>query len=159
MRYLISFTYLILALIALSCENQDTTSEQPIDPNDKRIKMIDCVGSLHLFTDAASIKEVSIVNDSLKLKVVYGGGCEKHDFVLYGCKTFMESNPIQAAIYLSHDAHGDLCKALITETLAFDLALLKELGKQTYQDLHQIILQIREPKATDPFKPLPSYDF
>lgn len=121
--------------------------------------MIDCVGSLHLFTDTASIKEVSIVNDSLKLTVVYGGGCEKHDFVLYGCKQFMESNPLQDALYLSHDAHGDLCKKLITETLSFDLIPLKDFGKQTYPNLHQIILQIREPKATEPFKPLPRYDF
>ena len=40
-------------------------------------------------------------------------------------KTFRESDPVQLPAVLAHEANGDSCEAWITESLVFDLALVK----------------------------------
>lgn len=78
-----------------------------------------------------NIVELSL--DILTLNIGYSGGCEDHDFALVGPTTFMESNPVQTIIVLSHDDHNDPCDAWLTEELSFDLTPLKELWQQYYQ--------------------------
>lgn len=75
--------------------------------------------------DPLTILTAVVDGDSIDLRVRYGGGCVEHDFRLLAGRAIMESEPPQADIRLSHDAHGDLCRALITRDLRFDLVPLK----------------------------------
>jgi hypothetical protein len=63
--------------------------------------------------------------DTLTLSIQYGGGCRVHRFALLIDPAFRESHPVQASVRLAHDADGDLCRALISEDLRFDLAPLR----------------------------------
>ena len=79
------------------------------------------------------INEIRIEGDLLQLTVSYSGGCEEHVFELIGTKNFMESEPVQVNIRLSHNANNDPCDALITEELIFNLSPLKEAWQDAYQ--------------------------
>lgn len=59
--------------------------------------------------------------DKILVSVTYGGGCEKHEFSLEigGCR---ESFPVQCdAQLIEKTDRPDLCEAIITETVEFDL--------------------------------------
>jgi hypothetical protein len=74
-----------------------------------------------------------IIDDMLVLQVEYGGGCREHRFALHLDGFFRESNPVQTGAVVSHDAQGDACRALVRETLTFDLTPLKQLWQRSYQ--------------------------
>lgn len=59
--------------------------------------------------------------DKILVSVTYGGGCKVHDFTLKlsGCR---ESFPVQCdAQLIETTLRPDLCEAMITETIEFDL--------------------------------------
>jgi len=94
--------------------------------------------------DPLTIQDVQIAGDRLTLSVRHGGGCRTHDNYLVAAKTFMESNPVQSDVLLTHDAHGDLCRALIHRDLAFDLGPLKRAFQEAYGQVEgTIVLRIR----------------
>ncbi len=76
-------------------------------------------------SDPCNILGGEITGDCLKIRVSYGGGCKEHGFTLY-----YEHLPIlsqySGSLLLSHNANGDLCKALITEDLYFDLSSVRD---------------------------------
>jgi hypothetical protein len=79
----------------------------------------------NLAADPFSIMNVKIEDDCLKITLSYSGGCEIHEFIM----TYNELP--QFGIYsgtltLSHNAHGDMCKALITKTIGYDLSPLQK---------------------------------
>lgn len=76
--------------------------------------------------DPYSIEDANIEGDILQVRVRYGGGCREHEFQLVAYSYFMESDPVQADILLSHNSNNDPCFALLTETLTFDLSPLKD---------------------------------
>lgn len=82
--------------------------------------------------DAYELVEASVDGDVLTLQVRYGGGCREHRFALVVTRLFMESHPVQVPARLSHDAGGDLCRALLQETLRFDLGPVKRAYQDTY---------------------------
>jgi len=93
--------------------------------------------------DAFNLVNASIQDDILTLAVRYGGGCSEHDFYLYmDPPVFMESNPVQANLYLRHDGNGDACDALLSENLKFDIRLMAEIYRHQYSRLDDIILNI-----------------
>ncbi|MFX1536891.1 MAG: hypothetical protein ACFFDI_21955 [Promethearchaeota archaeon] len=115
----------ILTLIAL---NQDDNQAQKI--------IIDNVIGFYYQNaprDPLSINSIELNNDILKVKVSFGGGCKEHNFALIASRGFMESDPVQVNVLLSHNANNDVCEALITQDLAFDLSPLKEAWQQVYQ--------------------------
>jgi len=67
-----------------------------------------------------------VVGDTLSLDIQYGGGCAQHRFALLIDPAFMESQPVQVLARLAHDAGGDLCRALLSRTLRFDLSSLRQ---------------------------------
>ena len=74
----------------------------------------------------------------------YSGGCEDHDFILVAADAFMESHPVQLAVAVAHDAHGDRCRAYLTETYGFDLTPVKTLYQEAYQeDAGTIVLRLQ----------------
>ncbi len=73
-------------------------------------------------SDQFSIEHVFVWEHSLEVRVRYSGGCKKHDFKLLWDGTKRESHPVQIPLVLVHDNNGDSCKAIVTETLQFDLS-------------------------------------
>jgi len=74
----------------------------------------------------------AIAGDTLTLSIQYGGGCRVHRFAFLVDPAFRESHPVQVSARLAHDADGDLCRALISEDLRFDLGPLR----RHYQDAY-----------------------
>ncbi|MFX0091218.1 MAG: hypothetical protein ACFFBD_05595 [Candidatus Hodarchaeota archaeon] len=83
--------------------------------------------------DPYNIKNIKLNFDTLILNITYGGGCREHDFSLITTAVFMESNPVQVNVLLSHNANNDSCLALFTRTMAFNLSPLKEAWQEGYQ--------------------------
>jgi len=86
--------------------------------------------------DAISIDSVHIDGDTLIADVTHGGGCRTHDYKLVVGTAWMESFPVQAPGRMSHDAHGDLCKALIRRELRISLTPIADAYRATYQREH-----------------------
>jgi hypothetical protein len=57
---------------------------------------------------------------------------------------FMESEPVQAGLFLRHESNDDMCEAYITETKKFDLTPIKELYQQMYGPHGSIQLDLFE---------------
>lgn len=77
---------------------------------------------------------VSVVGHStdgplLLLEVSYAGGCEEHDIELWWAGEASNTTPSVIPLALQHDANGDTCNALITETIAFDVSEILNLGE------------------------------
>lgn len=73
-----------------------------------------------------------VEGDLLSLVVRYGGGCEEHRFALLVDPAFRESHPVQVGARLAHDSRGDLCRALLTDELTFDLSPLRVAYQAAY---------------------------
>ncbi len=92
--------------------------------------------------DPVSVDAAVVEEDALRLDVGYSGGCEAHDFRLCWDGSFLESNPVQVRLGLSHDSHGDACEAYITEPLSFDLGPLRAAWQEAYrQETGTILLR------------------
>jgi predicted small lipoprotein YifL len=74
----------------------------------------------------------TVTGDRLRLPIQYGGGCRVHRFALLVDPAFRESHPVQVSARLTHDADGDLCRALLSEDLQFDLAPLRRHHEASY---------------------------
>lgn len=82
--------------------------------------------------DPYSVNSVNISGNRLTLSVSFSGGCKNHVFTLVIAKSFLESNPVQLPAVLAHNANGDRCEAYPTESLDFDLSLVKSRYQQFY---------------------------
>lgn len=95
---------------------------------------------LHIDGDHAPVIE----NDTLTLTISYSGGCASHDFDLVTNGSFMESDPVQLIVALTHDDNGDTCEAYPTERYSFDLEPLKTRYQEAYgMDEGSITLHLR----------------
>jgi hypothetical protein len=121
--------------------------------------MFDDINQITIDPDPVRIIEATVTGGVLQLEVEYGGGCREHDFKLYGAAGFMESLPVQAALFVSHDGHDDPCDAIVHRELAFDLLPLRAAYVRGYSDSGPIKLRIHEPGAMTPYMPLPIYRF
>ena len=75
------------------------------------------------------IKDLTILEKKVEIKVQYGGGCVKpHVFEFYTDGVLDNSGNMD--FYLLHKTHNDYCKALIIEALVFDLKPLYDLQSQ-----------------------------
>lgn len=84
--------------------------------------------------DAVEIVAATLDAPLLRLTVRYGGGCARHDLDLVAWSGWRESFPVQVGVALAHDAHGDMCRALLTRELTFDLTGLREAYVSAYGD-------------------------
>lgn len=80
-----------------------------------------------VWNDVFTIQNVSLTGSLLQIEVKYDGGCNPHEFVLYSNYMILESYPPILKLTLLHNANGDACKSLMTETLVFDLKPIEEL--------------------------------
>lgn len=58
----------------------------------------------------------TLVDTQLSVPVTYGGGCTDHTFTLRS-----RTRGDAAAVWFEHDANGDLCEALLAETVEAEL--------------------------------------
>jgi hypothetical protein len=90
-----------------------------------------------------------VKGDSLELSVSFGGGCREHAFALLSDGAWMESYPVQLGVRLAHDAKGDVCKALLSRVLRFDLSPLRAAYNDSYHAASGIIrLNVRGAPAS-----------
>ncbi len=93
--------------------------------------------------DAFTIEQAELHGARLHLIVISGGGCREHDYELFMTPAvFMESYPVQANLYLWHDAHDDPCDAIVRDSLVFDLAPIGRLYAQMYGPDGQVYLNL-----------------
>jgi len=102
--------------------------------------------------DAVNASDITLSNDRLNLRVEYGGGCRDHLIELFAVKEITGANPARITLHLSHFADGDLCKALITRQMKFDLTLLKSFLMNKYNIRDRVILNVLDTSG----KPLKS---
>lgn len=154
-------TQSVLFLLLFFISGCLTTQPNYDFPNDVPIKPLKLLtGSDDLHFDAAAIVRADIRRDVIELTAQYSGGCEEHIFELYWDGLFMESNPVQVNLQLSHNSNNDVCRALITEIVYFDLSLLKasySAGYQTSQG--EIIIHIFEPDSIKTTRQTVRYSF
>jgi hypothetical protein len=107
-------------------------------------------------TDPAKITTVALERNILKINVTYRGSCQEHTFGLHGETAFLLSNPPQWSLYLSHDAHGEICTENVEQQLLFDLTPMDK--DRTERQAHPLLLRIIEPAggafADEPYMPL-----
>jgi hypothetical protein len=99
--------------------------------------------------DRADILGAELAGDLLRIQVQHAGGCASHDFALLHTGVFVETLPVQTYLQLAHDAHGDVCRALITRTLTFDLSPLKQAYLNAYGGPGTIVIHLRAPGGGD----------
>jgi len=95
--------------------------------------------------DGFALKTIALHGDTLVLEITHGGGCKEHDYALFmSPSVFAESYPVQASLYLQHNANGDLCKALLQPKLCFDLRPIAEQYRKAYGALGPIRLNVHD---------------
>ncbi len=93
--------------------------------------------------DQFDLNSVVVAGNEISLNLSYSGGCEEHEFELFmSPAAFMESNPVQANLFLRHNGKDDACDAYITTEVSFDLSPLAELYQQFYGRKDEIILNV-----------------
>lgn len=100
---------------------KDSTESKPLNNNILNNIVIDKMYQWKGATDAFNILEQNINGDTLKLVVEYGGGCKDHVFTMNTNSARMKSMPPKLNLWLEHESNDDNCRALITESLFFDL--------------------------------------
>ena len=83
--------------------------------------------------DPVTINNVKNCDNILHVNVSYSGGCKEHEFQLIA-SSFMESEPVQVNVLLSHEDNDDLCDMWITENLGFNLLPLKKSWQHSSQE-------------------------
>ncbi|MCH6560065.1 hypothetical protein IH799_06890 [candidate division KSB1 bacterium] len=93
--------------------------------------------------DQFDLNSVVVAGNEISLNLSYSGGCEEHEFELFMSPgAFMESNPVQANLFLRHNGKDDACDAYITIEVSFDLSPLAELYQQFYGRKDEIVLNV-----------------
>ena len=72
-------------------------------------------------SDLVTISSATLSGNTLSINISYSGGCEEHDFQLYGSMAVMKSMPPKRAIKLVHTANGDSCREFKEKTLTFNI--------------------------------------
>lgn len=93
--------------------------------------------------DAYSVSEMEIEGNVLRANVSYSGGCALHTFSLsMDPDGFMESNPVQLDVYLSHADNGDSCDSIVQEEIEIDLTAIRSLYQEQFQALAPIRMNV-----------------
>ena len=120
-------------------------SDESSDQTSNAKNLIVEIGHRCEFGDLFTINSYSTDGDILSINVQYSGGCEDHDFDLYFNGALKKSLPPQATLCLTHNSNGDICKALIQDTLEFNISELK-------QNNDSVIININDNKEQIEYK-------
>jgi len=104
--------------------------------------------------DPLTIEEAAVTGDELSVRVSFGGGCGAHDIQAVVWGGWMESDPVQLRVFLSHDGHGDLCEALLVRDARFDLGPVRWAYEEAYGEgspgSRVVVLLLEDPRLMDP---------
>ena len=120
-----------LCFLLFSCKKKNNSPTINCD----KIGILDSDGFRNAPKDPFTFISAEINGDCMEITVEYGGGCGEVDFQLFGQEEVAQSLPPQRLILLSLD-DNDLCKALIKETIFFDLTNLRE---ENYDEVQLIL--------------------
>lgn len=124
---------LLLALATTSgCDSGTLGLASRQDDDTSAVIMAQDSGIQGFGTDPLVVDDVRIDGDLLAVDVRYGGGCRTHEIDAVVWTGWMESNPVQVGIALTHRGNGDPCKALVIRSLRFALDPLRK----AYQDAY-----------------------
>ncbi len=119
-------TVLPLALVVLltpalrGCDPGTPSTSDPVEPGISYPEVdLGCDGRA---SDPVAITASEVDGDTITLTVEYSGGCGEHDFALCWDGSWIKTLPMKVGLTLSHDANGDMCRAMISEDITFDLA-------------------------------------
>ncbi|MGB8320900.1 MAG: hypothetical protein WCE54_22415, partial [Ignavibacteriaceae bacterium] len=145
----------VLALQSLSCSEKNSIT----DPDDFLNDKIIITNSINANSEYDNLKvlEQYVSDDYLILKVMYSGGCKKHEIKVYTTGAIIKTNPPQAELFIFHNSNNDGCKALITKELKINLIELKYFYKANFNRIQIILLRIYEPDSINPVLPLLEY--
>ena len=125
----------------------------------KAVLLIDDENDSSVKHDLLNVNKVQLEKDLLIFEVSYSGGCETHDIDLFAYKSIQKSNPAQVTVMLSHDANKDACEAVITKEVKFNLSLLKDYLKKTYNIQDKAVLLLFDPSGKPLRNPVVEYNF
>jgi len=117
------FYLLICLLFCASCKEEDQNEEFH---NETCSSAKDVIIQRTPETDVFGIEAIQFSNNCISLDVVYGGGCNEHNFVLYANENVDSSSEFPTRkVSLHHDGNEDQCQAQLNETLIYDLSLIQ----------------------------------
>ena len=122
---------LIFTLIVLSSCHRSKDLGQKEEKSEQVITEIPAVITEMGFSrksDPCRIYSLDVSGTVLSIAVEYGGGCKDHTFELYTDGVIMKSLPPKQRFFLKHDADNDMCKALVRDTLSFELKGIRPAG-------------------------------
>ena len=71
--------------------------------------------------------DATIEGDTLRVEVSSSGGCRVHDYVIcWPDGVFYETPDTRIDLEIYHDANGDMCEAIETANLEFDLTPIRD---------------------------------
>jgi len=85
--------------------------------------------SNRILSDPFAIGGAKINGDCLEIVLSFSGGCRAHEFIMTYQK-LPRFEKYSGKLTLGHNSHEDMCEAYITQTVAFDLAPLKEADQE-----------------------------
>lgn len=89
------------------------------------------------------LDSLSLSGDILTTYLHYSGGCHLHTYDLYWTpNSFMESEPVQVNLYLSHNGYNDPCDAIIGESPSFDISRIRSSYISAYGSPEEILLNV-----------------
>jgi heat shock protein HslJ len=95
--------------------------------------------------DEFQIQAIKKIDDThLAITVQYGGGCEEHDFNLFADEIYQSRGGADyVEMMITHNSHNDLCEALITKELIFDMSPLLKKWESTSVN-NRLVLNISQ---------------
>ena len=116
----------LVALMAIAGCSQSAL--EPTDPNGNVV-----ISDIDNWRKDPFVSNSAVIEGhELIVEVSYGGGCRTHTFTLVISESFRESDPVQLPALLAHDANEDPCQAWLTESLVFDLELVRTRYREVY---------------------------
>ena len=85
-----------------------------------------------LARDPVIIHDAFVAGDCLQIKLSHIGGCQEHNIDLARMHPWTASSTNIPTFEIRHNANGDLCEALFTKELRFDLSPLILEGKKEF---------------------------
>lgn len=85
-----------------------------------------------LARDPLFVKDAFIDGDCLQLKLSYSGGCREHTIELARMNEWYANDPSLPTFEIRHNSNNDLCEAMLTKEIRFDLTSLREEGKTEF---------------------------
>jgi nitrous oxide reductase accessory protein NosL len=85
-----------------------------------------------LARDPVYVNEAFVDGNCLQILISYSGGCEEHSIELARMHPWTASSSTVPTFEIRHNANGDMCEALFTRELRFDITPLIDEGKKEF---------------------------